>query len=74
MGTDMTIVDFPAPFSFVMIDGKASLTVPPHPCFFIDCFTALPGCSSIEFVDLKILDPNGNPFAVPGVFLKDLPN
>ena len=33
----------------------------------------LPGCTSIEVMQIRILDPNGNVFAVPGVF-KDLPN
>ncbi len=74
MGTDMMIVDFPAPFSFAMINGNASLTVPPHFCLFNDCGFGLPGCTSIEIQDVRILDPNGNPFAVPGVFFRDLPN
>ncbi len=74
MGTDMTLLEFPAPFAFQMIDGNATLTVPPHPCFFIDCGLGLPGCTSIEILNLQILDPNGNVFAVPGVFFKNLPN
>ena len=74
MGTDMTTIDFPTPFAFNMSKGNASLTGTLSFCLIECFFFPLPGCTSIEFVDLKILDPNGNVFAVPGVFFKNLPN
>jgi len=71
MGTDMTFIDFPAPFPFGMTDGKATVNFPPQAGVIIGMREPLPGCTSLEILSLMILDPNGNPFAVPGVFLKD---
>ena len=73
MGTDMTIIDFPAPFAFAMTNGNANLNFPGNSLIQFGP-PPLPGCTSLEIVDIKVLDPNGNPFAVPGVFFKNLPN
>jgi hypothetical protein len=73
-GTDMTVIDFPAPFPFSMSNGTASLTTSANVLLQGLGIPPLPGCTSIETVAITILDPNGNPFAGCGVFLKDLPN
>jgi hypothetical protein len=75
MGTDLTMVDFPAPFTIQMVDGNGTLggVLFPQP-FGVPLLFFLPGCSSMEIVSVAVLDPNGNPFGRPGVFLKDLPN
>lgn len=73
-GTDMTIIDFPAPFSFAMTNGNASLTTSANTLIAGLGLDPLPGCTSLEVVSLQVLDPNGNPFAVCGVFMKNLPN
>jgi len=74
MGTDMTVIDFPAPFPFTMSQGNASLNSTANTLLTGLGIPPLPGCTSIETVSIQVLDPNGNPFAGCGVFLKDLPN
>jgi len=74
MGTDMTVIDFPAPFPFTMSQGNASLNSTANTLLTGLGIPPLPGCTSIETVSIQVLDPNGNPFGACGVFLKDLPN
>jgi hypothetical protein len=74
MGTDMTIIDFPAPFAFGMTNGNATLTTTANTLIAGLGIDPLPGCTSLEVVSLQVLDPNGNAFAGCGVFFKDLPN
>jgi hypothetical protein len=74
MGTDMTIIDFPAPFPFSMSNGNASLTTTANILIAGLGIDPLPGCTSIETVSITVLDPNGNAFGACGVFFKDLPN
>jgi len=74
MGTDMTIIDFPAPFAFTMTNGNANLTTTANTLIAGLGIAALPGCTSLEVVSIQVLDPNGNNFGACGVFFKDLPN
>jgi hypothetical protein len=74
MGTDLTVIDFPAPFPFPMNNGNATLNTTANTLLQGLGIPPLPGCTSIEVVDLTVLDPNGNAFAKCGNFFKDLPN
>jgi len=74
MGTDMTIIDFPAPFSFTMTNGNAKLTTTANTLIAGLGLDPLPGCTSLEVLSIQVLDPNGNSFGACGVFMKNLPN
>jgi len=64
----MTVIDFPAPFPFDLIEGKAKLKTTAN-VVLNGIGTSLPHCTSIEVVDLFISDENGNRFASMGIFL-----
>lgn len=67
---DMTIVDFPAGFAFMLTGGKATVkssidaalngASSPQP--------GLPSCSSAEVLWIGVADSNGNSFATAGLF------
>lgn len=70
MGGDMTVVDFPAGFGISAISGKISLKTSANQLLVTQLGQpALPGCTSIEVVDVKVVDENGNNFASMGTFL-----
>lgn len=68
---DLTAVDYPVTFAFIMTGGKATLkssidtalnaAPTPHP--------GLPKCSSVELLATQVLDVNLNTFATTGLFL-----
>lgn len=64
----MTVIDFPAPFPFDLIEGKAKLKTTAN-VVLNGIGTSLPHCTSIEVVDLFVSDENGNRFASMGIFL-----
>ncbi len=74
MGTDMTIIDFPAPFAFSMTNGNANLATTANTLIAGLGIAPLPGCTSLEVVSIQVLDPNGNAFGACGIFMKDLQN
>jgi hypothetical protein len=65
---DMTVVDFPATFPFTLQDGAVSLDTSADSLLNGIGQPGLPHCSSIELVDVKIVDENGTVFAAMGVF------
>ena len=70
MNGDMTVVDFPAPFGLPCVDGKINRKTSANDLLVnVIGQPALPSCSSIELVDVKVVDENGNNFASLGTFL-----
>jgi hypothetical protein len=68
-GVDLTIVDFPAGFPFDLAGGKASLKSSANALLNSLALTSLPACTSLEIVDINILDENGNVFVRLGQWL-----
>ncbi len=70
MNGDMTVVDFPAGFGVTAVDGKISRKTSANDLLVNTLGQpALPSCTSIEVVDVKIVDENSNNFASMGTFL-----
>ncbi len=77
----MTTISFPMEFAFDAIDGRvkvqtsgnAMLSEASLPPFPNGTSVSLRGVDPFDGGLLEIRDPNGNPFARPGVFLPDLP-
>jgi len=70
MNGDMTVVDFPAGFGVTAVDGKINRKTSANDLLVNTLGQpALPSCSSIEVVDVKIVDENSNNFASMGTFL-----
>ncbi len=69
---DMTVVDFPAQFPFSQPSaGRLKLTYDSSdPCATLPCLfgpsTALPSCMELQLLSARIVDPDGNGFAVMG--------
>jgi len=68
-GGPMTVVDFPAPFTFPISAGKVGLKTTANALLNGAGIAGLPTCSSIEVVTVQILDSNGTFFANLGTFL-----
>ncbi len=64
----MTVIDFSAPFPFDVIDGKAKLKTSAN-VVLNGIGTSLPKCTSIEVLDINVVDENGDRFASMGTFL-----
>lgn len=69
-GGDMTVIDFPVTFTYsVPSNGKMSVDSSSAeslvPLVGVNN-AGLPSCTSIEFVDVVVKDPQGMPFAVLG--------
>ena len=68
-GGDMTVIDFPASFAMdLAAKGKVSVKSDTHALLF-DLFgpgSELPGCTSLEVLSAKIVDPSGAVFANMG--------
>ena len=69
-GGDMTVVDFPANFPIVVLDGKTNTKTSADTLLNAASQPGLPHCSNIETVSVTILDENGTTFANVGLFLK----
>lgn len=65
----MTVIDFPAPFPFDLIEGKAKLKTTANVVLNGAMIGGLPHCTSIEVVDLSVQDENGTRFLSMGTFL-----
>jgi hypothetical protein len=67
----MTIIDFPLTFKLYanngVVDQKTSLTAILNDPGYNQ--PALPRCTSLELVAVQLKDPNGDPFAVMGMYL-----
>lgn len=68
MNGDMTVIDFPAGFGVPITDGKVSLKTTANSLLNNISQPGLPGCSSLELVDIRVNDENGNTFATVGLF------
>jgi hypothetical protein len=64
LGGDMTLIDTPFNRTMNFTSGKAYYK---SGCIDLPVDAVIPTCSSVEFVDLAIIDPDGDRFAVPGV-------
>jgi hypothetical protein len=67
----MTVVDFPLSFKFTLDEGKVRLKTSVNRYLLSIGINPLPGCTSIELVDLVVQDANGSEFARPGLYLVD---
>jgi hypothetical protein len=65
----MTVIDFPAPFSFTLDEGKANLKTSANVVLNGAAIGGLPECTSIEVIDIAVFDENGNRFGSMGTFL-----
>jgi len=68
-----TVIDFPAGFPVVVMNGKISLKTSANVLLNGLGLPGLASCSVIEVVSIQLLDPNGNPFGVMGAFLQEAP-
>ena len=68
-GGDMTIFDFPASFPFDLTAGQAKLKTSAAALLNSIGQKGLPPCTSIEVVDINVLDENSTKFARLGNFL-----
>jgi hypothetical protein len=70
MNGDMTVVDFPAGFPVTADGGKINKKTSANELLVLTLGQpSLPGCTSIEVVDVHVVDPNGNNFASMGTYL-----
>jgi hypothetical protein len=65
---DVTVVDFPVNFPLNVINGKAKLKTTADTQLNADTLAGLPHCTSLETVQLTIIDENGDAFANTGIF------
>jgi len=65
----MTVIDFPAPFTFTLQDGKVTYKSTANTLLNGIGQNGLPHCTSIELVDVAVIDENGDRFADIGTFL-----
>jgi hypothetical protein len=70
---DVTVVDFPVNFVLPMFNGNAKLKTSADTQLNADTLAALPHCTSLETVQISILDENGDTFANAGLFMPDAP-
>jgi hypothetical protein len=67
---DMTVVDFPAGFGITAVSGKINRKTSANDLLVnVIGQPALPSCSSIEVVDVNVIDENGDNFARMGTFI-----
>jgi hypothetical protein len=66
----MTVIDYPAVFSFDLIAGAAKLKTTLNTLRSGSGELPLPKCTSLELVDVGLLDTNGDRFGSVGVLLK----
>jgi hypothetical protein len=69
IGGAMTVIDFPAGFSFTLTAGKASLKVSVAGMLNGIGLPGLGHCSALEVVNMAVLDENGNTFGNLGSIL-----
>jgi len=65
----MTVIDFPAPFGFGLLNGSINMKTTANTLLNGIGQNGLPKCTSIELVDVAVVDENGNRFADIGTFL-----
>ncbi len=65
----MTVIDFPAPFPFSIINGSAHIDTSADALLNGIGQNGLPHCASIELVSVTVGDENGNTFANLGSWL-----
>jgi hypothetical protein len=65
----MTVIDFPAPFGFNLVNGAVNLKTTANTILNGIGQNGLPHCTSIELVDVSVVDENGNRFASIGTLL-----
>lgn len=71
VGGSMTAVDFPVSFNVPLTLGAANVKTSADAALNALGIKGLPGCTSIEVIDVSILDENGNTFAHMGTYLKE---
>ena len=71
VGGSMTVVDFPVSFPVPLVLGEVSIKTSADAALNALGLSGLPGCTSIEIVDVSVLDENGNTFARMGTYLKE---
>ena len=64
-----TVIDFPAGFPVTVTNGKINLKTSANILLNGLGLPGLASCSTIEVVSIQLLDPNGNPFGVMGIYL-----
>jgi hypothetical protein len=69
---DVTVVDFPVKFPFILTLGKTTLKMTADQQLNADGLAGLPHCASLETVSVTVLDQNNNAFATSGVFMPSL--
>jgi hypothetical protein len=67
----MTMIDFPFGFPITAINGKINKKTSLNVSLNGIGQPGLPKCTSIEVVDVKVIDPNGNQFAAMGTFFPE---
>jgi hypothetical protein len=65
----MTVIDFPTQFGVTADGGKINKKTSATVILNAINQPALPVCTTIELVAVRVLDPNGNPFATIGSYL-----
>ena len=66
---DVTILDFPAGFPFDLAKGETSMKTSVDAHLNSLNLQSLPACSSLEIVDINVVDENGTTFARIGTWL-----
>jgi hypothetical protein len=66
---DMTVIDFGADFPFSLTSGKSNLQTSADALLNTLPAAGLPHCTSIEVVNISVLDENGNAFASLGSWM-----
>jgi hypothetical protein len=70
---DMTLIDLAFPsFGVPVTNGHAKVRTTANAILNASGFPGAPGCTALELGRLQIHDENGNPFAVPGLFMPDI--
>ncbi len=72
-GGDMTVVDLSLPsFQVPVVRGRARVKTSANAWLNEEGFPGVPGCTSLELVDLQLFDENYTLFARPGIFVPDI--
>ena len=66
---DMTTLDFPIQFPITVQGNQVNLKTSVNARLNEMSLPHLPNCTSIEVIDVSVLDENGNAFATAGVYL-----
>jgi hypothetical protein len=72
-GGDMTVVDLSLPsFPVTVFGGNATIKTSANVILNQFGFKGVPGCTSLELLDLQLRDENDTLFGRPGIFLPDI--